>query len=414
MRLKRIFLKTVNVIAVLCILFSMIACASGAASAQTAIPKSIINTFGKDPTTGHCFTWNTSAAVKNGVVEYCVKDEFKGFDKSNIIRVAAWSYEVKNDLDKRMIHKAELKNLKCGTEYVYRVGDINGYSEKGTFKNAECDLKSFTFINITDTQGVTSGDYAKWKNILVKALKKFPNARFLVHTGDMVDNGDRTNQWDNFASAVKSELMNLPIAPVVGNHDVLNKNLTNSNAKNFTDRFYLPTEQNTGAPAGTVYSFDYGNAHIAVMNTQCGINNFKKQGEWLRNDMKKSNKTWKIVALHRGPYGSTYDTSDIRKAWVPAFDELGIDLVLQGHDHNYVRSYPLKKGVVVKHGDGTLYMVSNSGGVKFYPPKSRSWQAVDLQPKTQMYIAVTVSDTKMVISAYDSKNTLRDSVTIKK
>ena len=412
--MKRIFLKTVIGIVVLCILFSLLACVSGAASAQTAIPKSIINTFGKDPTTGRCFTWNTSTAVKKSVVEYCIKDEFKGFDKSNISRATARSYEVKNDLDKRMIHKAELKNLKSGTEYVYRIGDTGGYCEKGTFKTAESDLKSFTFINITDTQGVAVGDYAKWKNILDKALEKFPSARFLVHTGDIVDNGDKTNQWDNFASAAKSELMNLPIAPVVGNHDVLNKNRTNSNAKNFTDRFNLPAEQNTGAPAGTVYSFDYGNTHIAVMNTECGSKNFKSQGDWLRKDMAKSDKPWKIVALHRGPYGATYNTTDIRKAWVPVFDELGIDLVLQGHDHNYVRSYPLKKGVVVKPGKGTIYMVGNSGGVKFYPQKSRSWQEVGLQLKTQMYLAVTVSDTEMVINAYDSKNALKDSVTIKK
>jgi hypothetical protein len=412
--MKKILLKIVNGIAVLCILFSLLACVSEAASDQTAIPKSIINTFGKDPATGRCFTWNTSTAVKKGVVEYCVKDEFKGFYKSNILRVAARSYEVKNDLDKREIHKAELKNLKSGTEYVYRVGYTNGYSEKGTFKTAERDLKSFTFINITDTQGVAVGDYAKWKNILDKALEKFPNARFLVHTGDMVDNGDKTNQWDNFASAAKSELMNLSIVPVVGNHDVLNKNLTNSNAKNFTDRFNLPTEQNTGAPAGTVYSFDYGNSHIAVMNTECGSKNFKSQRNWLRKDMAKSNKPWKIVALHRGPYGATYDTTDIRKAWVPVFDELGINLVLEGHDHNYARSYPLKKGAVVKSGKGTIYMVGNSGGVKFYPLKSRSWQKMDLQPKTQMYLAVTVSDTEMIINAYDSKNALKDSVTIKK
>lgn len=40
--------------------------------------------------------------------------------------------------------------------------------------------------------------------------------------------------------------------------------------KIFTDRFNIYKEQDTGAPTGTVYFFDYGNAHIAVMNTQCG------------------------------------------------------------------------------------------------------------------------------------------------
>jgi hypothetical protein len=208
--------------------------------------------------------------------------------------------------------------------------------------------------------------------------------------------------------------MGLAILPVLGNHDALNKNNTNANGKNFTDRFNLPKELDTGAPAGTVYSFDYGDAHIAVMNTQCGSLNLKKQAEWLKKDMAASQKPWKIVALHRGPYGATYDSTDIRKAWVPTFDTLGIDLVLQGHDHNYLRTYSMKNGVKVKAGEGTLYLTGNSGGVKFYPTKARSWQAIDLQPNIQMYIAIKASKSTMKIEAYDVKNTLIDSLTINK
>lgn len=347
-----------------------------------------MSNFGKDPGTGRNFTWITSSATKSGVIEYCAKDKFNGSDKNNIIKVAAKSYETKTDLDKRAIHKVELVDLKPGTEYVYRVGSTGCYSPQGVFRTAGQVTDGFTFINITDTQGTSAGDYAVWKNTLDKALGKFPDARFLIHTGDMVDDGQRIKQWDLFTNAVGNELMNLPIAPTVGNHEMLNNNKTNYNARNFTDRFNLPKEPDTGAPSGTVYSFDYGNAHIAVMNTQCGSSNLKKQADWLRHDMTGSHKLWKIVALHRGPYGATYDTTDIRKAWAPAFDELGIDLVLQGHDHNYMRSYTMKNGAVVKTGKGTLYIVSNTGGVKFYPKKTRSWQAVDLQPKMQLYIAV--------------------------
>lgn len=381
---------------------------------QASAPRSVINNLGEDPKTGRNFTWVTSVSVKNGVVEYCRQNEFKGFDKSNIVKAIAQSYETKTDSDKRTIHKVQLKNLLPGTEYVYRVGNAGNYSPQGVFRTAEDGLKEFTFLNITDTQGETARDYGVWKNTLDKALSKFPDAKFLVHTGDMVDVGQNISQWDLFAKAVQTEFMSLPILPVVGNHEVINKNKTNNDAKNFTDRFNLPNVKDTGAPAGTVYSVDYGNAHIAVMNTQCGSSNYKKQVDWLREDMSKSNKPWKIVALHRGPYGATYDTTDIRKAWAPVFDELGIDLVLQGHDHNYMRSYPIKNGAAVKAGKGTIYMVGNTGGVKFYPQKPRVWQAVDLQPKTQMYIAVTVSSTKMIMKAYDVKNTLRDSITLQK
>lgn len=412
--MKKRLLKYIQILTVFCLVSTLLAGTYETVFAQTAVPKSVISNFGKDPETGRDFSWVTSSATKGGVIEYCAKDKFNGFDRNNIIKVTAQSYETKTDLDRRAIHKVELVDLKPGTDYVYRVGSIGCFSPQGVFRTAGQETGGFTFLNITDTQGTTAGDYAIWKNTLDKALGMFPNARFLIHTGDMVDDGQRINQWDLFTGAAGNELMNLPIAPVVGNHEMLNNNKTNYNAKNFTDRFNLPKVLDSGAPSGTVYSFDYGNAHIAVMNTQCGSNNLKKQADWLRRDMTQSNKLWKIIALHRGPYGATYDTTDIRKAWTPVFDELGVDLVLQGHDHNYVRTYAMKSGVRAKTGKGTLYMVSNTGGVKFYPKKSRSWQAVDLQPKMQMYLAVTVNNSQMQIKAYDVKNILRDTITLKK
>lgn len=380
----------------------------------SAAPFSITTNYGTDPGTGRNFTWVTSGQAKTGFVEYCRRTDFIGFGKPNIVRAEAKNHTAKTDLDSRTIHKAAVNNLLPGTEYVYRVGSSGNYSAQGVFKTAEADPDSFTFLNITDTQGGSAKDYSVWKNTLDQALSRFPDAKFLVHTGDMVDVGYLANQWDMFIGAAQNELLNLPILPVVGNHEALNKNKTNYNTSNFTDRFNLPDSGIAGVPAGTVYSVDYGGLHIAVMNTQCGSGTYKKQAEWLKRDMSSSNKPWKVVALHRGPYGATYDTTDIRKAWVPAFDELGIDLVLQGHDHNYVRSYPMKNGKAVQNGKGTVYMVGNSGGVKYYPLTKRSWQAVDLQPKMPMYIAVSVNRTKMTISAYDSKELLRDTVTLMK
>lgn len=381
---------------------------------KSAAPYSITNNFGTDPETGRNFTWFTSASVKTGFAEYCKRTDFIGFGKPNIVRLEAENHAVKTDLDSRTIHKATVNHLLPGTEYVYRVGSSGGYSAQGVFKTAETDPGSITFLNVTDTQGGSARDYNVWRNTLDKALSKFPYAKFLVHTGDMVDAGYLANQWDMFIGAAQGELMSLPILPVVGNHEALNKNKTNYNTGNFTDRFNLPDSGVTGAPAGTVYSVDYGELHIAVMNTQCGSSNYKKQADWLEKDMSSSGKPWKIVALHRGPYGATYDTTDIRKAWVPTFDKLGIDLVLEGHDHNYMRSYPMKNGKAVQNGKGTIYMDSNTGGVKYYPLKKRSWQAVDLQPKTPMYIAVTLNSKKMTVSAYDTRDVLRDTVTLTK
>jgi hypothetical protein len=351
--------------------------------------------------------------LKTGFIAYCPKNEFVNFNAKNIIITAAQSYSSKNDADSRMIHKVSLKNLKPGTEYVYRVGNGSDIiSTQGTFKTAEKKPGPFTFIQITDTQGSNAKDYRLWTSTLDDALKKFPDVRFLLHTGDMVDSGQKINQWDLFTGAVKPELMNLPIEPAVGNHEAVNGNGTNANEKNFTDRFNLPDATDSGAPAGTVYSFDYGDAHIAVLNTECNSDNLKKEGDWLKTDMEKSDKAWKIVALHRGLYGATYDSATVRNVLAPVFDKIGIDLVLQGHDHNYVRTYPMSNKT--KAAKGIVYITADSGGVKFYPKKSRSWQAVDLQPYIQMFVAVTVDKNSLDIQAYDVNNTLRDAITLKK
>lgn len=402
---------------VVLLFFSVISAFSGNSAvyvnALDSVPESVVVNFGTAADSSFNFTWDTSENAEAGAVEYCPKSDFCGFGKPNILRANARSYITKNNKGTRRIHKAELNSLKPGTAYIYRVGSsASGYSRQGELTTSESNPYSFTFINITDTQGENSKDYSKWKNTLDSALKKFPEARFLVHTGDMVDNGDSIYQWDLFSQAVKSELMKLPIVPAVGNHEAFNKNLSNPDFKNFTDKFNIIGSQNTGAPYGTVYSFNYGNVHFSVMNTQYGSNSLKKQAEWLKADLSKNKKPWKVVVLHRGPYGATYDTTDIRRLWTPVFDEFGVDLVLQGHDHNYVRSYPMKGGKRAEAGKGTVYMDSNTGGVKFYPLKQRSWQAVVLQPKTRMYIAVTVQDKKMVIKAYDAENILKDSYII--
>jgi hypothetical protein len=46
--------------------------------------------------------------------------------------------------------------------------------------------------------------------------------------------------------------------------------------------------------------------------------------------------------------------------------------------------------------------------------KKRSWQAVDLQPNIQMFVAVTVDKEKLALNAYDVKNNLIDSLILKK
>ena len=65
---------------------------------------------------------------------------------------------------------------------------------------------------------------------------------------------------------------------------------------------------------------------------------------------------WIIVQMHQCALSSTTDNgcdAGIRQAWLPLFDEYQVDLVVNGHDHDYERSYPVR-GFVANQGTSTF------------------------------------------------------------
>jgi len=77
------------------------------------------------------------------------------------------------------------------------------------------------------------------------------------------------------------------------------------------------------------------------------------------------------ILVYTSPGEHAPDEAEIRDKVVPLFDQYHVNLVLQGHNHNYQRSYPLNYG----SGDdkpkvvasGTTYIVAGTGGESHYP-----------------------------------------------
>ena len=70
---------------------------------------------------------------------------------------------------------------------------------------------------------------------------------------------------------------------------------------------------------------------------------------WLDEDLAASRAPWKIALIHRpalatGKYG--FIPAD-HSALAPRFEEHGVDLVFQGHNHLYERTWPTRDGVPV-------------------------------------------------------------------
>lgn len=96
------------------------------------------------------------------------------------------------------------------------------------------------------------------------------------------------------------------------------------------------------------YSFDYQNTHVLVLDTQLNPND-KEQFDFAKNDLQIANNNakidWILVMFHKPMYSSGAKHEDFKsfaQIYHPLFEEFNVNLVLQGHNHIYERTSPLK------------------------------------------------------------------------
>ena len=148
----------------------------------------------------------------------------------------------------------------------------------------------------------------------------------------------------------------------------------------------------------------------------------------------------KIVVLHKALYsnGSHYDDKDVkamRKQLCGLLPDLGIDIVLQGHDHVYLRTDVMDNNKVVKaeeqkitfggreytaklNPEGTVYVISACAGVKDYQTKDVK-DTDKLFPRAEaiydahsaVFSAITIDGSKLYFDAYMLDDEAKDGAT---
>jgi large repetitive protein len=360
--------------------------------AGSPTPNNISVTMGTDPAASRAFTWHTHPGTEATVVEMVKQTEFTDFSASNVQKIYGSGYLYNTtDIGTVRVHKAAAIGLAPGTRYVYRVGDGNGnYSSQGNFQTTDLAGDHTKFLYFADSQAADLAGYQLWGNTVKKAVAEHPDAEFILHAGDMVDSGFKEKEWNMWFNAVQEQLLSTTLVSVIGNHEVMGTKGNND----FLSHFNQPGN-GLDSLKGTNFSYDYKDMHFVVLNSE---EQYEEQKEWLRKDLAATNKKWKIVAFHRGPYGSIYDTEIVRSLWTPVFDEFKVDLVLNGHEHIYLRTYPMNGGKPAQEGKGTTYVVAGTTGPKFYSLTQRDWQKVTDAELTQMYATVEMegNDLKFV------------------
>ena len=133
--------------------------------------------------------------------------------------------------------------------------------------------------------------------------------------------------------------------------------------------------------------------------------------------MTRTRATWKFVTFHHPVYAShpTRENPPIGQAWGPIFDKHHVDMVLQGHDHAYLRTQPMRAGHPVgSTSEGTVYVVSVSGD-KFSGQDQRDYTARGFTNlATYQTIDIKVHEKRLIYRSFDREGREVDALIIDK
>ena len=375
---------------------------------ETTVEQKALNlTIGEDETKMN-LTWyantNTSGTVQLAKAGAMINGEFP----SQFTTVEATNNQAN---DKGFYYnQATLANLEENTKYVYRVVNGDQVSKIYDFTTKDFD-GSYNFIFAGDPQIGASGSASKdtegWDKTLSDSINKF-NPNFILSAGDQVNTASDENQYSGYLD--HEELTSVPQATTIGNHD------SSSNA--YTQHFNLPNETAKGeTAAGTDYWYVYYNTLFMNINTN---NTSTAEHKAFMKEAIKENQDvrWKVVVFHHSVYSvasHSVESSILkrREELTPVFDDLGIDVVLMGHDHVYVRSNMMKGMKVsqetkdltsVTDPEGILYLTANSAsGSKYYDIKtniSTDFVAKMDQSKQRSISNIEVSENSFKVTTY--------------
>jgi hypothetical protein len=247
--------------------------------------------------------------------------------------------------------RAWLTGLAPATPYAYTVLAGDEVLHRGHFVTAPDDARPFTAVVFGD-----SGKGSPEQRALAARIEAAA-PDLVLHTGDVLYLDDVE---EAFLGPYAPLLARIAFWPATGNHDL-------EHAQGFARLFDLPANGPPSLPPGRSYWFDHGSARIAVVDSNHGPKTLRYQiGSWLREVFAPdAGPRWRFVVLHHPPYtfGGHEDTRPVKASLVPIFEELGVDAVFSGHDHNYQRTAPLWQGHEAVAGErGVVYVVTGGGG----------------------------------------------------
>ena len=323
-------------------------------------------------------------------------------------------------------HKVVLYGLVPNQDFCYHLYVANPSQTgtelpiDGTFRtlfSPERKIVTFLALGNTGSAPVSAEeeDLSAQAREQIGQLMAQEQADFVLHTGNLTHSGLNADADAELFSPFQAVLQNTPLFVALGPNEY-GPDRANPDSKSFLYNNYTRYHDMTWSTATPkYYSFDTANARFIVLDSNLvngtkwapEINEESAQTKWLKTTLAGAGDKWKIVVMNTPAYstGAFGPNPEIANAWVKIFETYGVNLVLQGGDPDYERTFPLRNEET--HKRGVTYVTLGTAAVT---PEKRASSS----PHTARFVSARhyavgkIVDRKLTFTVYSDTGTPLD------
>ena len=357
-------------------------------------PSGLFLTWQQDPTTTMTIDWHTGADDEGEAVV-----RYKKFGTDEWTEKAArsdpyafsrhWSEEENEAIGEMTVHRVELTGLEPRTEYRFQVGE---FERAYSFETIQESIDEEPLVFGAGGDNGTGGGFRDMNRAAMEH-----DIQFVAIGGDMAyedGRADRFSTMKRWFEVVRDTLITeegrvVPIVVGIGNHEMKRPRGGNfyynfpefggredfenyeddidrwrvDNAPYFFSLFAFPGQPGYGV-------LDFGDYLSLVMpdsdhaNPVGGV-----QQEWLEEVLaeRKARQVDHIIPKYHVPgYPSARNpnartSTKVREKWMPLFEQYGVRVAFENHDHTQKRTYPMREERIDRH-NGIVYIGDGSWG----------------------------------------------------
>lgn len=333
------------------------------------------------------------------------------------------------------VHKAVLYGLVPNQDFCYRLyvnntaGDGVQAPIEGSFRtlfSAERKVVNFLVLGQTgapeplptEENPEPVDEAARGREALANLMVK-EKSDFLIHTGNITASGLNEDADREFFTPFKVVLAKNPLFVALGPNEY-GPNRDSRDSKSFLRTNYTRFHDMSWSKATPkYYSFDTANVRFVFLDTNVAegavwapeIGEKSAQTDWLKNTLASAGEKWKIVVMNAPAYstGARGSRNEVFAAWGKIFEDYRVDLVIQGGDADYERTFPMFRGE--PSARGVTYVTLGTAAPA--PTKREHGDSSTARfVSARHFASVKVVDRKLTLKAYNENGKLLDTLEI--